>query len=131
VLPARVLLAEDDPQLREILCDGLRDEGFSVVAAEDGVHALELFLAEGPFDVILLDEEMPRLTGREFLAHIRELGEQVPAVIISGSLNLEQPEQQRLGIHDLLRKPTPIAEMAASLRRALSAHPSGEEPPCP
>jgi CheY-like chemotaxis protein len=131
VLPARVLLAEDDPQLREILCDGLQDEGFSVVAAEDGVRALELFLTDGPFDVILLDEEMPRLTGREFLAHITELGEHVPAVIISGSLNLEGPEQQRLGVHDLLRKPTPIAELAASLRRALSAHPESEEPPCP
>jgi CheY-like chemotaxis protein len=65
VLPARVLLAEDDPQLREILLDGLQDEGFSVVAAEDGVRALDLFLSQGPFDVVLLDEEMPGLTGRE------------------------------------------------------------------
>ena len=131
VLPARVLLAEDDPQLREILLDGLQDEGFSVVAAEDGVRALELFLSQGPFDVVLLDEEMPGLTGRELLARIRAGGSRLPAVMVSGSLALERPEQQRLGIHDLMRKPTLITDLAAALRRALSAQPADEEPPCP
>ena len=45
----RVLVAEDDALLREILCDGLADQGFSVEAAEDGQGALKRFRAGGPF----------------------------------------------------------------------------------
>lgn len=112
----RVLVVEDDALLREILCDGLADQGFVVEAAEDGEEALERFHAGGPFDVLLLDEEMPGLTGRALLSRIRAEGHRVPALIISGNLYLDAEECAALGIGPVLRKPLSFADLGAALR---------------
>ena len=114
----RVLVAEDDALLREILCDGLADEGFAVEAAGDGEDALKRFRANGPFDVLLLDEEMPGMTGCAFLAQIRSEGHRVPALIISGNLHLDAGECAALGIGPVLRKPISFEDLAIALRRA-------------
>jgi CheY-like chemotaxis protein len=111
----RVLVAEDDALLREILCDGLADEGFVVEAAEDGEEALKRFHAGGPFDVLLFDEEMPGLTGRALLSRIRAEGHRVPALIISGNLHLDAEECAALGIGPVLRKPISFADIAVAL----------------
>ena len=86
----RVLLAEDEPLLREILIEGLADEGFDVEAAADGLEALVLYRAKRPFDALLLDEEMPGLTGRQLLRLLRGEGDRVSAVILSGVLTLSR-----------------------------------------
>ena len=112
----RVLVAEDDALLREILCDGLADQGFSVEAAEDGQDALKRFRAGGPFDVLLLDEEMPGMTGRAFLARIRADGHRVPALLISGNLHLDAEECAALGIGPVLRKPISFEDLTLALR---------------
>ena len=117
-MTVRVLVAEDDALLREILCDGLADQGFTVEAAADGQDALTRFRASGPFDVILLDEEMPGMTGRGFLAQIRGEGHRVPALIISGNLHLDAEECAALGIGPVLRNPISFDDLAAALREA-------------
>jgi CheY-like chemotaxis protein len=115
----RILVAEDEAPLREILAEGLRDEGFEVVTAADGVDALDRFRAQGPFDVLLLDEEMPRLTGRRVLSRLRADGEQVAAVLFSGNLDLDEDEQARLGVGPALRKPVSLAELSRAIQRAV------------
>ncbi len=115
----RILVAEDEAPLREILAEGLRDEGFEVVTAADGVDALDRFRAQGPFDVLLLDEEMPRLTGRRVLSRLRADGEQVAAVLFSGNLDLDEDEQARLGVGAALRKPVSLAELSRAIQRAV------------
>jgi len=116
----RVLLAEDEPLLREILVEGLIDEGFEVEAGVDGMEALILYRAKGPFDVLLLDEEMPGLTGRQLLHLLRGEGDRVPAVILSGNLVLDAREQAELGIGPVLRKPVSMRELCAALRAAVA-----------
>ena len=115
-----MLVAEDDALLREILYDGLTDQGFAVEAAADGQDALERFRACGPFDVVLLDEEMPGMTGRAFLAQIRGEGHRVPALIISGNLHLDAEECAALGIGPVLRKPISFEDLAIALRCAVA-----------
>ena len=115
-----MLVAEDDALLREILYDGLTDQGFAVEAAADGQDALKRFRASGPFDVLLLDEEMPGMTGRAFLAQIRGEGHRVPALIISGNLHLDAEECAALGIGPVLRKPISFEDIAFALRRAVA-----------
>jgi CheY-like chemotaxis protein len=117
----RVLLAEDEPLLREILVEGLIDEGFEVEAAVDGTEALVLYRAKGPFDALLLDEEMPGLTGRELLSRLRGEGDRVAAVILSGNLVLEASEQAALGVGPVLRKPVSMRDLCAALRDAIAA----------
>ena len=114
-----MLVAEDDALLREILCDGLTDQGFVVEAAADGQDALKRFRASGPFDVLLLDEEMPRLTGREVLRRVREGGSRVAALLISGSLELSAAERDRLGVGPVLKKPLSLVELSRAVRQAI------------
>jgi DNA-binding response OmpR family regulator len=114
----RVLLAEDEALLREILHEGLLDEGFEVEAAVDGADALRIYRTRGPFDVILVDEEMPGLTGRRLLRTLRDEGERVGAVILSGNLVLDVVECAALGVGSVLRKPVSMREIVAALRAA-------------
>lgn len=117
----RLLLAENEPALREVFAEGLRGEGFDVEEAVDGGEALALFHARGPFDALVLDEEMPRLRGREVLARLRAAGSGVAAVICSGSLSMDGQERSRLGVAALLRKPFPLEALVEALREALAA----------
>lgn len=119
----RVLVAEDDAPLREIVEEGLRSEGFEVVTADDGGVALEIFRRSGPYDVLLLDEEMPRMRGRELLARLRADGERVPAVLISGNLELGDEQRRELDVGPVLRKPISIEDLARALRKVIESGP--------
>ena len=79
----RVAVAEDDPDCREILVEGLRDAGFAVTEAHDGGELLELLQSTAPgfFTVVVTDQRMPRLDGVECLARA---GARAPFVIVSG-----------------------------------------------
>jgi len=117
----RLLVAEDDALLRELLREGLEAEGFEVITTSDGVQALEVFDKAGPFDALVLDHQMPRLTGRELLTRLRARGEGVATLLLSGDLVMPEEEQARLGVGALLRKPFAIGEIANAVRRILSA----------
>ena len=58
----KILIAEDEPDIRELLEAYLRDAGYETAAAEDGVAALDLFQSQ-PFDLILLDIMLPKIDG--------------------------------------------------------------------
>ncbi|HLA79182.1 MAG TPA: response regulator [Vicinamibacteria bacterium] len=124
--PARVLLAEDDPALRDLWAEVLRGEGFDVVAAADGGELVDLFWSQGPFDTLLLDEDMPRLRGRQALARLRSAGTRVPAVICSGRVEIDPEECLRLGVRFVLRKPCTLACLVSTMRAALEDRPSGQ-----
>ena len=115
----RILVAEDEAPLLEILLEALRDDGFDAVGAEHGAQALELFRTAGPFDLVLLDEEMPHLTGRRLIQTLRAEGHRVPAVLFSGNLDLSEEEQARLGVGPPLRKPLSLDELSRAIRRAI------------
>ncbi len=119
--PPRLLVADDDPSLLEILCEGLEDAGFEVVAAADGAVAVGLFRSHGPFDALLVDEEMPGLTGRQFLRKVGAERGAVPALIISGNLVLDAAEQRALGVHDVLHKPVSLDGLVAAVRAAIAS----------
>ena len=68
-----VLVVDDDPDVRDILRKSLKIGGYRVMLAQDGLAALELLRKELP-DLIILDDMMPRMTGRELLTRLHELG---------------------------------------------------------
>lgn len=84
-LRPRVLVAEDDPNVRLTIKYILIDEGFEVVFAEDGREALEL-ARKSPPDVMLLDQMMPRLSGVEVLRELRNdpSTSSIPVVMLTG-----------------------------------------------
>lgn len=82
---AKVLVAEDDPSVRMTLEFVLQDEGFDVIMAEDGEQAVAMALEQAP-DVILLDQMMPKLTGKEVLAALRgaDATKDIPVIVLTG-----------------------------------------------
>jgi two-component system response regulator HydG len=103
--PARVLVAEDDDDLRWALCDLLKGEGYDVMAVPDGRVFLEQLgnaLLHGnpelPADVIVTDLRMPGINGMQILERIRERGWRIPVVLISAYGDHEVRERaKRLG----------------------------------
>jgi two-component system chemotaxis response regulator CheY len=72
-MPALLILAVDDsPSMREMLAAVLRDSGYQVVEAEDGVKALEVAKTQ-PIDVVLTDQNMPNMDGLSLVKNLRSL----------------------------------------------------------
>ena len=117
----RLLIVEDDPDLRELYEDVLSGEGFEVVTARDGLDAFERFLADGPFDALVVDQDMPRLDGKALLKRLRGLGEGVPAVLVSGRLLLDPSEGERLGLGAWLHKPFSRETLVRAIRKLIPA----------
>jgi len=80
---ARVLIADDDSRLLQLLHDFLSGQGYEVAALATGIQVLDTLPAFQP-DVIVVDMEMPGLSGPEVLAAVRRAGLTVPVILISG-----------------------------------------------
>lgn len=104
----KVLLVDDDLVFRELLKQALENEGYHVVAAEDGVMAM-ITLKQEPIDLILLDLMMPRMNGFDLLL-ARE--DQAPVIVISAIDNEEERIRgYELGADDFLTKPFSMKEL--------------------
>lgn len=83
----RILFVDDDPRVRGTLGELLRGWGHTVVAAEDGLNALDTFIfalrSGQPFDVVITDLGMPKMNGAELIKKIREHDPNVPIIIVT------------------------------------------------
>jgi DNA-binding NtrC family response regulator len=118
---ADVLIVDDDDDTLEALAELVVSEGHHVCLARDGVEGLKC-LASEPIDLILLDVEMPRLTGPEMAYEIlvRDAGaEKIPIVLLSGKLGLERIATA-IGTPYFLPKPSTADQLCESIERALT-----------
>lgn len=116
--PARILVADDEPTILELLRTVLAIWSYEVEACADGESALAR-ASEGRFAVLLFDYQMPALTGLEALRRLRAANRQVPAVLMSG--HLSDPlvtECRSLPGVQLLPKPFTLAALREALDRA-------------
>ena len=115
----RILICDDESDIRESLKGLLVDEGFEVTAVSAGMSAA----AESPdHDVVLLDIKMPGQDGLETLAEIRRRGVTTPVVMISGHGDVRTAmEAIRAGANDFLEKPLSFEAVLNALRRVLDA----------
>lgn len=117
-LGAKVLVAEDDASVRLTIEFVLMDEGFQVLLAEDGEQALNLARSEQP-DVILLDQIMPKLDGKQVLSALRaeEQTRDIPVFVLTGMARgpaEDWPGAQFVG------KPFSPDELVRMIRRRLA-----------
>jgi DNA-binding response OmpR family regulator len=114
--PARILVVEDEPNVRLVFRTALESAGYEVDEAEDGESALRR-LDESPCDLVLLDLLMPRVGGMEVLRRLRDGGDDVPVVIVTAHGTIPDAVlAMKLGAIDFVTKPlTPDA-----LRRVAS-----------
>jgi DNA-binding response OmpR family regulator len=123
----RVLVVDDDPDIRGLLRELLDRRGFRVTEARDGQEALRTFFAERP-DLVVLDIAMPRLDGWKTLERIRELSDTPVVMLTAKASELEKTRGLRAGADDYVTKPFGrqelLARVDALLRR--SKAPSSE-----
>ena len=116
-----VLLVEDEPILANIIKRILGGLGYKVKAFADGRNAVEFFRdnKEG-FDLILLDQNMPDISGVEAAASMLRARPDIPAVIYTG-LNMEslQEDAKKAGVKTIINKPLNRIELAVAIRKAL------------
>ena len=106
----KVLIVDDDLLFRELLSDLLNMAGYHVWTAEDGLAGLDA-LYNGPFDLILVDYRMPRMTGLDMSAFIRKNDTVTPIILITGDYYTLDPEiVAQAGITKILPKPLKIKE---------------------
>jgi DNA-binding response OmpR family regulator len=114
----RILVVDDDPDIRGLVREVLDRRGFSVLEAGDGQEALRAFFDERP-DLVVLDVQMPVLDGWKTLERIRELSD-VPVVMLTArATELEKTRGLRAGADDYVTKPFGRQELLARVEALL------------
>src|SRR6266542_337059 len=114
----RILIVEDDADLREALSEVLSDEGYAVTSAADGQEALDRLRRELRPSLILLDLTMPVMNGWQFRAEQRRDPDLsgIPVVVLSAGDHLAE-QMGPLGIQEYVRKPIELDHLLAAIGR--------------
>jgi two-component system response regulator AtoC len=114
----RVLVADDERNLRELIVRELARRGHDVDGAEDGVAALER-IRETSYDVVILDMRMPKKEGLDVLRDLSTVPEAPQVIMLTGFQEVAAAvEAMKLGAYDYLTKPTKIEELDVIVRKA-------------
>ena len=125
---ARLLVVEDEPNIRELLSTSLRFAGFEVHTAADGRTALALAEAEHP-DLLVLDVMLPDMDGFAVTRRLRERGRQVPVVFLTArDATEDKVTGLTVGGDDYVTKPFSLEEVVARIRAVLRRTGGGAEP---
>lgn len=116
---ARVLVVEDEVRLRDLLVRALAGWGFDAGAAKTGEEALRLH-DEKPFDICILDLNLPGIDGMETLRRLREKAPHLQAIVVTGFASIESAKQAvHMDVVEFLTKPAHLGELEQALDRAL------------
>lgn len=112
----RLLIVEDEPKTAALLGTALKQEGFEVAWAEDGIKGLEEAI-RGGFDLLLVDIMLPGLDGLGLVRELRARGHATPVIMLSARGEVEQRvEGLDAGADDYLPKPFAMSELMARVR---------------
>ena len=116
---ARILLVEDESNLRRTLTDLLKSDGYLVQSSGDGLEAQEIAL-KTPFDLIILDVMLPSRNGFEVCRRLRERGINTPILMLTARSELNNKVQGfKAGSDDYLTKPFETPELEARIEALL------------
>jgi two-component system response regulator QseB len=124
----RLLLVEDDPMIGRAMRQGLADAGFSVDWVEEG-HAAERALANGVYDLAVLDLGLPGQDGMAVLKGLRARGNAVPVLVVTArDAVADRIAGLNAGADDYVLKPFDLDELIARIRALLRRHAGGGSP---
>ncbi len=116
----KLLIVDDEIDIREFAKNFFKKRGIEVFTAAGGGEAMEI-IAEHPVDLILLDVRMEEMTGVEFLAQVRERGNAVKAIMVSGVEDAATiDEAKRLGALGFIHKPLILEELQKVVMKELA-----------
>jgi two-component system OmpR family response regulator len=116
---AEILVVDDEPSIRSLLGETLRIAGFNPAMASDGKSALEDIRMRN-FDLILLDINMPRISGFEILKEIRRIQPNLPVIVLSARQEKSDViEGFRVGADDYISKPFDLEELIMRIKSVI------------
>jgi DNA-binding NtrC family response regulator len=114
----KVLLVDDEEEFVETLAERMRSRGMEVATSNSGGDALELVEAE-PYDVVVLDLQMPGMDGIEVLQRIKQRQPEIQVVLLTGHATVEKGvEAIKQGALEFLEKPTDISALSEIIHKA-------------
>jgi DNA-binding response OmpR family regulator len=116
----RILVADDDPQMRRLIRSILERDGYEVTEAVDGLDALES-VERHPVDLMVMDIDMPRLDGLGVLEELRARVKtsSVPVIVLTARIDETEAQVLELGAQDYLSKPVQPASLQARVKAVL------------
>ena len=115
----QILVVDDEERIRQSLNGVLKDEGYEVGEAKDGIQALKQIESDPP-DAVLLDIWMPGMDGIETLERIKAQIPNLPVIMISGHANIELAvKATKLGAYDFIEKPLSLEKVLLTVNHAL------------
>jgi putative nucleotidyltransferase with HDIG domain len=119
ITPSRLLVVEDDTNVRDFCVRLLRMNGYQVAAAENGRVALER-LKQDQYDLVLTDLQMPEMGGIELLHQLRQEYPEIDSIVFTAHATVETArEALKLGAFDYLTKPVTVDDLERTVRRAM------------
>ena len=118
----KILLVDDDPIEQRIFTAILEKEGYEIIVASDGLHAL-VELGKHPIDLVLSDIEMPNLTGYQLLEFMKSKNIDIPVVFITGHTSEEEEiKGLKMGAVEYLKKPVKPDLLKIKLKNLFNNH---------
>lgn len=115
----RILIVEDEPDLRQVFVDILTSEGFDTSTASDGEMAIQM-LSENNYDLSLIDLYLPKADGFQVLAHLQRVSSSTGAIVMTGHGSIESAvEAMKKGAVDYLTKPVAFDQLRIVIKKAL------------
>lgn len=113
---AKILIIEDEIGISNFLTQGLEEEGYDIVVANNGLKGLELAMNPGA-DLILLDWMLPKMSGIEVCKKIREKNKQVPILFLTARDTIQETiEGLKEGANDYIKKPFSFEELLERIK---------------
>jgi putative two-component system response regulator len=116
----KVLITDDENDIRELLGDFLEDKGFSYYLAEDAFEALDIFRENPDIDIVMSDIRMPGRSGLDLLGDIKQIDDDVVVIMISAVKDIESAiTAMSKGAYDYVSKPFKLAEVGIIVDKAI------------
>ncbi len=115
----KILIAEDDKNLRNLISINLKNQGYEVTAFDNGEDALDSFMANH-YDLVVSDIMMPKKDGLQMAKEIREVKRETPIILLTALGGIEDKEKgYGLAIDDYLVKPVDMKELLLKIKAVL------------
>lgn len=122
----RVLVVDDEPDVRRTIRLALTKAGFDVVEAEDGQAGIDAIRSgDNPLavDTIICDMKMPKVNGMEAIAYFRQQFPSVPVIVFTGNPDFKDANELfKQGIVEYLTKPIESEKLVAAVKKAANSH---------
>ena len=117
---AKILIIDDEKNIRDGIKKSLEYEGYEVVTAENGDKGIDI-VYKGGIDLVITDLKIPEKTGEEFLKDVLDFDKHIPVIILTGHGNIETAvDMMRLGAYDFIEKPISISKLLSSCEEVLN-----------